>query len=163
MGCGMFLTRHAAILSATFQVAAGFMPSNDAALDPFMTTAQWSRRFSGLRLFLTLGAVGWPGYGRLVDSAIALSARLSAGLVALGWTIANNSPAAVVCALPPAGSPSPRAIVERVLASGRVWCSAASLEGREVVRACITNGTSNDVDVAILLEELETARQSAER
>jgi len=158
MGCGMLLTPHAAILSATFEVTAGFMPSNHAGRDPFMTSAQWSRRFSGLRLFLTLGAVGWAGYGRLVDSAILLSARLADGLAARGWTIANDSRAAVVCAEPPPGSRAPRALVDRVLASGRVWCSAASFEGREVVRACISNGTSTAEDVDALLAELEAAR-----
>lgn len=158
MGCGMFLTPDAAMLSAAFQVTADFMPSNHAEHDPFLTTAQWSRRFSGLRLFLALGVVGWSGYGRLVDSAIALAARLSGGLVARGWTVANNSPVAVVCAQPPAGSRSPRALVDRVCSSGRVWCSAASFEGYEVVRACISNGTSVELDVDILLEELEAAR-----
>jgi glutamate/tyrosine decarboxylase-like PLP-dependent enzyme len=158
MGCGMFLTPHAASLPETFAVTAGFMPSNDGGFDPFMSSAQWSRRFLGLRLFLTLGAVGWSGYGRLVDSAIALSARLRDGLVARGWTVVNESPVAVVCAKPPAGSRSPRALVERVLKSGRVWCSVASFEGRELVRACISNGTSTEEDVDRLLDELEAAR-----
>jgi glutamate/tyrosine decarboxylase-like PLP-dependent enzyme len=158
MGCGMFLTSHATILPETFGVAACFMPSNVAGLDPFMSSAQWSRRFLGLRLFLTLGAVGWSGYGRLVDSAIALAAGLREGLVARGWTIANESAVAVVCAEPPAGSRSPRSIVDCVLKSGRVWCSVASFEGREVVRSCISNGISTARDVDILIEELEAAR-----
>jgi glutamate/tyrosine decarboxylase-like PLP-dependent enzyme len=157
MGCGMFLTPHGAILSRAFEVVAGFMPSNFAEFDPFLTTAQWSRRFSGLRLFLTLGAVGWTGYGDLVDSAILLATRLSEGLIEKGWTIMNASSAAVVCGLPPKGSKPPRALVDRVLESGRAWCSVASFEGQDVIRCCISNGMSTADDVDILLSELAAA------
>ena len=64
MGCGMFITRHAPLLSSAFHVSTGFMPSNVAGLDPYVTTVQWSRRFLGLRLFMSLAAAGWTGYGR---------------------------------------------------------------------------------------------------
>jgi glutamate/tyrosine decarboxylase-like PLP-dependent enzyme len=60
MGCGMFLTNRPTVLSQAFNVMTSFMPSNTPALDPYVTTAQWSRRFLGLRLFLALAATGWP-------------------------------------------------------------------------------------------------------
>ena len=69
MGCGMLLTRHADALSAAFQVSTGYMPSNLAGLDPYVTTMQWSRRFLGLRLFMALAAAGWNGYAQHVERA----------------------------------------------------------------------------------------------
>src|SRR6266550_216254 len=45
MGCGMFITRHPAVLSEAFRVRADFMPSNAQSLDPYLNTLQWSRRF----------------------------------------------------------------------------------------------------------------------
>src|SRR5581483_7472473 len=54
MGCGMFISRDAAVLSEAFQVGGDFMPSNASSLDPYLNTVQWSRRFLGLRLFLSL-------------------------------------------------------------------------------------------------------------
>ena len=42
------------------------------SFDPYVTTAQWSRRFLGLRLFLSLAAAGWQGYGEHVERSIAL-------------------------------------------------------------------------------------------
>src|SRR5256885_4379882 len=54
MGCGMFITRHASVLSSAFQVSVSFMPSNVPGVDPYVTTLQWSRRFFGLCLFLYL-------------------------------------------------------------------------------------------------------------
>ena len=69
MGCGMFITRHPAILSEAFRVGAEFMPSSATSIDPYLNTVQWSRRFLGLRLFLSLGAAGWQGYGAHVERA----------------------------------------------------------------------------------------------
>jgi glutamate/tyrosine decarboxylase-like PLP-dependent enzyme len=91
MGCGMFLTRHAPVLSSAFQVSTSYMPSNLPHLDPYVTSVQWSRRFLGLRLFLSLAAVGWTGYGEHVERAIELIGLLKEKLLAQGWSIANDS------------------------------------------------------------------------
>ena len=126
MGCGMFVTRHPDVLSAAFQVSTGLMPSNVANLDPYVTTAQWSRRFLGLRLFLSLTTGGWGGYGEHVERAVELIAQLQALLVARGWTVVNGSTLAVLCVVPPQGREEIQAIVSRVLASGRAWgCGGA--------------------------------------
>src|SRR5229473_2900478 len=158
MGCGMFFTRDAAALSSAFQVSTGYMPSNVAGVDPYVTSVQWSRRFLGLRLFLSLAAAGWEGYGRHVERAIELAALLEEKLAARGWTIANDSALAVLCIEPPQGAGDARAIVDRVLASGRAWISAASFEGRQVIRACVTHGETTREDVGELVAALEAAR-----
>src|SRR5258708_7641382 len=54
MWCGMYFTRHPELLSATFQVSTSYMPSNVGGVDPYVTSVQWSRRFLGLRLFMSL-------------------------------------------------------------------------------------------------------------
>ncbi len=158
MGCGVFLARRSADLAATFHVRTSFMPPGAASEDPYATSVQWSRRFLGLRLFLSLAAAGWNGHGAQVDQAVALAALLARDLQARGWRVVNASPAAVLCILPPDGSPSPDVIVQRVVAAGRAWVSTASFEGVQVVRACISNGRTTVRDVAELLTELEAAR-----
>jgi glutamate/tyrosine decarboxylase-like PLP-dependent enzyme len=158
MGCGMFLTNDPTALSTAFQVSTGYMPSNVAGVDPYVTSMQWSRRFLGLRLFLSLGAAGWEGYGRHVERAIELAALLEETLVARGWTIANRSALAVLCIEPPQGAGDARTIVDRVLASGRAWISAANFEGRQVIRACVTHGETTREDVGELVEALEAGR-----
>jgi glutamate/tyrosine decarboxylase-like PLP-dependent enzyme len=157
MGCGMFLTSDAGVLSSAFQVSTGYMPSNVAGVDPYVTSVQWSRRFLGLRLFLSLAAAGWEGYGRHVERAIELAALLSEKLVARGWTIANQSALAVLCIEPPPGARDARAIVSRVLASGRAWISIATFEGRQVIRACVTHGETTQDDIVQLVDALQTA------
>ena len=159
MGCGMFLTRHGGALSAAFQVSTGYMPSNIGGRDPYVTTLQWSRRFLGLRLFMSLAAAGWAGYARHVERAVELAALLGEMLAARGWSIANRSSLAVLCVEPPPGSYDVPSIVARVLASGCAWVSVAAFEGRPVVRACVTHGESTPGDVGALVEALETARR----
>jgi aromatic-L-amino-acid decarboxylase len=120
-------------------------------------SAQWSRRFLGLRLFLSLASAGWAGYGAHVERSIALAALLRDRLAEQGWRIVNDPALAVVCAEPPSGSGEVRDVVGRVLASGRAWVSAARFEGREVVRACATNGETMPVDITEVADALQAA------
>jgi aromatic-L-amino-acid decarboxylase len=157
MGCGMFITSDPRILSATFQVSTGFMPSNTASVDPYVTTAQWSRRFLGVRLFLSLAAAGWSGYAQHVERAVELIARLRALLAGRGWQIANDSSLAVLCIEPPPGAADARTIATRVLESGRAWVAVAKYEGRDVIRICLTHGEAKTDDIRELAAALTHA------
>ena len=154
MGCGMFITRHASVLSSAFQVSVSFMPSNVPGVDPYVTTMQWSRRFLGLRLFLSLAAAGWAGYGNHVERSIGLITLLKEKLVARGWRIANDSSLGVLCVEPPPGFGAVRSIVDRVVASGRAWVAAATFEGRETIRICVTHGETGPGDIDELVNTL---------
>jgi len=163
MGCGMFITRDPLILSKTFQVSTGFMPSNTATVDPYVTTAQWSRRFLGVRLFLSLAAAGWDGYAQHVERSAELIANLREMLAAREWRIANDSPLALLCVEPPIGAPDARTVGGRVLASGRAWIAVAKYEGRDVLRICLTHGEATMDDVSELVEALTDACHGARR
>jgi len=158
MGCGMFMTRHATVLSTVFHVSTTFMPSNNVNLDPYVTTAQWSRRFLGLRLFLSLAAAGWVGYGEHVQQSIELMALLKEKLAAQGWTIANDSPLAVLCVEPPPGFGDVRSIATRVITSGRAWIAAAKFEGRDIIRICLTHGEATAQNITELVKALSAGK-----
>ena len=158
MGCGMFMTRHATVLSTVFHVSTTFMPSNYVNLDPYVTTVQWSRRFLGLRLFLSLAAAGWVGYGEHVQRSIELMALLKEKLAAQGWTIANDSPLAVLCVEPPPSFGDVRSIATRVITSGRAWIAAAKLEGRDIIRICLTHGEATAQDITELVKALSAGK-----
>jgi hypothetical protein len=130
------------------------MPSSVAGVDPYLNSMQWSRRFLGLRLFLTLAAAGWEGLGAHVERSIEVVDRIKEGLVGLGWTIANDSSLAVLDAVPPAELGPVRDLVRRVVASGRAWVAPTTFEGRDVVRICATNGETTLEDVNALVAAL---------
>jgi glutamate/tyrosine decarboxylase-like PLP-dependent enzyme len=154
MGCAMFITAKGGLLSQAFHAAAAFMPSSVAGVDPYLNSVQWSRRFLGLRLFLALGAAGWRGLGAHVDRSVAVIERVRGLLVARGWSVANESPLAVLNVIPPAALGDVRSLVARVVASGRAWVAPARFEGREVVRICATNGETTQHDVHELIAAL---------
>lgn len=161
MGCGMFLTARPQALSAAFNVSASFMPSHAHNLDPYITTAQWSRRFLGLRLFLSLGAGGWNAHAAHVEKAVRMAQDLAERAAARGWTVANEPKLAVICLAPPPGSAPVPAIVQRVLKTGAAWVSAAQFEGREVVRCCVTHGETAPSDIEVVVDALDRARHGA--
>jgi glutamate/tyrosine decarboxylase-like PLP-dependent enzyme len=152
MGCAMFITRRGELLSEAFHASTSFMPSSISGVDPYLNTMQWSRRFLGLRLFLALAAAGWEGLGAHVERGVEVIERIKQRLVASGWKIANDSPLAVLDAIPPGHLGEARDLVRRVVASGRAWVAPALFEGRDVVRICATHGETgmDDVDALIV-------------
>jgi aromatic-L-amino-acid decarboxylase len=155
MACGMFLTRHADILPKAFYAMAAFMPPNAGQADPYVTTVQWSRRFLGLRLFVSLAAAGWSGFAEHVERSIRLTELLRTEMIARGWSTANESPLGVLCLHPPPGYPDARSIVRRVVVSNRAWIACATIRGREVVRVCVTNGQTRAADILALADLLQ--------
>jgi aromatic-L-amino-acid decarboxylase len=162
MGAGMFLTRHPGVLLRTFGMGTPYMPqaAGGGAVDPYVRSMQWSRRFIGLKLFLSLAAAGWDGYVEVLRNQLALADRLRRGLSARGWDVVNDTPLPLVCFVDREGA-DPSAIVARVVRSGRAWISLARIgDGRPVIRACITNYRTIDEHVDELIEAAGDARSA---
>ena len=151
MGCGMFITRWRSLLFDTFYVATGYMPSSNRD-DPYTNSVQWSRRFLGLRLFLSLAVAGWSGYAEHVERTIALADELAEKVAMLGgWRVLNGHTGVVCLEPPPHYRQDVRMVVKRIVASGRVWVSVAEFEGCDVIRSCLTSGETTRDDVAELV------------
>lgn len=161
MGAGMFLTSHPAVAADAFRVSASYMPDSEAARDFYLNSAQWSRRFLGLRLFLSLGAAGWDGYADHVEHARSLAGRFAEQMIAHGWTRANASEMAVVCLVPPEGNDAVEAIVRHIQANGKSWVSTAVFEGKPVLRMCVTNGRTTERDIDQLVADLALRSQQS--
>jgi aromatic-L-amino-acid decarboxylase len=154
MGCALFITRRPELLSEAFHASTSFMPSSVAGVDPYLNSVQWSRRFLGLRLFLALASAGWPGLAAHVERAVEVIEHVKQRLAARGWTIVNDSPLAVLDALPPPGFGEVRALVKGVVGSGQAWVAPTTFEGRDVVRICATNGQTSLEDIDALVAAL---------
>jgi glutamate/tyrosine decarboxylase-like PLP-dependent enzyme len=154
MGCAIFMTTRGSALSEAFHVSTSFMPSSVSGIDPYLNSVQWSRRFMGLRLFLALAAAGWEGLGAHVERGIEVISHIKDRLTSKGWTIANDSPLGVLDAIPPAALGEVRALVRRVVGSGRAWVAPTVFESQDVVRICVTNGETSASDVEQLIAAL---------
>ena len=149
MGCGMFFCRHQGSVGEAFRAEAAYMPGKATAPDPYATSVQWSRRFIGLKLFLSLAERGERGYAEMIEHQAEMGDVLRRELIASGWQIVNASPLPVVCFTRDGLN------IEEFLASVRerqiAWISEAQIKGTAIVRACITSfrTTKDDVQWAV--------------
>ena len=158
MGAGILLCKDNDLLGETFRVTASYMPEGLASLNPYTHSMQWSRRFIGLKLFLSLATIGWEGYRYLLRNALTLSARLTALLDENGWSVVNDSPLAVLCFEDTDRALDLEKVVASVVADGRTWISSVKFEGRRVLRACITSHHTEEENLTDLISALEAAR-----
>jgi glutamate/tyrosine decarboxylase-like PLP-dependent enzyme len=104
MGAGTFLTRHPDILSRIFSLSTADMPKESerlAIVDPYVHTLQWSTRFIGLKLILTLATIGWNGYAQVLRRRSEMGdLLLRERLTASGWSVLNRTALPVVCFTP---------------------------------------------------------------
>ncbi|HET9317155.1 MAG TPA: pyridoxal-dependent decarboxylase, partial [Vicinamibacteria bacterium] len=164
MGAGMFFARERRFLEAEFSVRTAYVPETDEGThDAYQQTLQWSRRFIGLKVFLTLAELGASGVAALVDHQAAMADRLRGMLRADGWTIANDTPLPLVCFTRPGLSPDETSeVARRVVEEGRAWISQVRLpEGPRWLRACITHDDVGPDDLGQLLGALGRALSSA--
>jgi len=157
MGAGMFLCRHAEALRVAFRTSTGYMPPDvRGADDPYLSTVQWSRRFTGLKVFLTLARLGREGLVARIEHQAAMGDLLRRELRADGWEIVNRTPLPVLCFRHP--RLSGRDAYERALAdlyrAGNVWISLVHAGGGTAFRACITSYRTGPEHVERLVGEL---------
>ena len=167
MGAGMFLTRHPDVLGQTYRVSTDYMPALvEAAVDPYTTSNQWSRRFTGLKLFLSLLTNGRAGYATQLDQDCAHADLLRRLLARSGWRIVNATPLPVVCVADP-DRPEDIAhherMVEAIVASGGAWVSGTRVRGLPAIRICITSHRTAPRHVERLAALLDAARTGADR
>ena len=105
-------------------------------------------------MFLALCSAGWNGFAEHVERSIRLTNRLADNLVANGWVRVNSSPMGVACFVPPSGNSDVDRYVKAVHDDGRFWVSKAKFEGQTVMRACVTNGRTDENTIDRLSEFL---------
>jgi glutamate/tyrosine decarboxylase-like PLP-dependent enzyme len=165
MGAGMFFCRHRLAVRRAFGVETPYMPDAEGArLDPYASTVQWSRRFIGLKVFMSLAEQGLAGYAGLIEHQTRMGEVLRSMLLERGWTVANETPLPLVCFTHPRierGELPLEDVLGRVQERGDVWISRVRLPGgRETLRACITSYLTAEADLAYLVHVLEeSARQ----
>jgi glutamate/tyrosine decarboxylase-like PLP-dependent enzyme len=164
MGAGMFFCKDREAVSRTFSVTTGYVPDSVACtVDLYKASLLWSRRFIGLKVFMTLAELGSDGIAALIDQQAALGNELRTRLRQRGWWIVNDSPLPLVCFTHPsirAGRVSAGDVVARMLASEGVWLSKVRCRNEDVLRACVTSYRTQTGDVEALVEQAERAVQS---
>jgi len=164
MGAGMFFCRYPDAVRAAFHTDAHFMPGKPSApvVDPYATSAQWSRRFIGLKLFLALAHYGESGYAKMIDHQTEMGNVLRTLLQRTGWRIVNNTPLPLVCFT--RDGLDTGAFLAALYKHQIAWMSEARVAGGPpVLRACITNYRTTERDIHRVVEEMNRLLPEAAR
>jgi glutamate/tyrosine decarboxylase-like PLP-dependent enzyme len=126
----------------------------DAAMtfDPLTHSVQWSRRFIGLKLFMTLAERGEAGYAEMLEHQARTGDLLRERLTASGWRIVNSTPLPVICFT--RDGLGPTALLAEMRDKQIAWMSEASIGGVPVIRACITSYRTTEQDVDFVVNEM---------
>jgi aromatic-L-amino-acid decarboxylase len=155
LGAGMFFCRHLQAVAAAFGAHASYMPgpSGTAAADPYSTSVQWSRRFNGLKLFLSLAERGECGYAQMIEQQTRLGELLRGLLRTSGWRIVNETPLPVVC-FTRDGLDAGR-FLDVLYRHQIAWMSQVRLaEGEPVLRACISSYRTTATEIEDIVREM---------
>ena len=122
-------------------------------------SAQWSRRFIGLKLFLALAQHGESGYAEMIEHQARMGDVLRESLKSAGWRIVNSTPLPLVCFTRDGLDTTEflAALRERQIA----WMSEARLGGVPVVRACITSFRTTEADIEWVVGEMNRLASDA--
>ena len=169
MGGGLYLTRHRNILGETFRITTAYVPPTPQGLDvidPYTHSMQWSRRFIGLKVFLSLAVAGWEGYTAALRHQAAMGDLLRQELEASDWQIINQTNLPVACFVDRRNDVEGRsgafieAVAQEVVSSGEAWISVTRVrDDMPVLRACITSFCATPEDILALVHALDAARQ----
>ncbi|MGI8959243.1 MAG: pyridoxal phosphate-dependent decarboxylase family protein [Bryobacteraceae bacterium] len=162
MGAGMFFCRHPGAVLSAFDSEVAFMPGKTPAiLDPYTSTVQWSRRFIGLKLFLTLAERGESGYAEMIEHQARMGDVLRRSLERAGWRIVNSTPLPLVC-FTRDGLVAAKFLAElykRQIAG----MSEFEREGiGPVLRACVTSCRTTEQDIEGVVGEMSRIPHGAE-
>lgn len=163
MGAGMFFCKHRHSVERAFSVETNYMPSEtNNAIDNYVNSIQWSRRFIGLKVFMALAELGVEGFAKIIEHQSKMGDVLRERLASKGWKIVNDTPLPVVCFTKDQGLDKVdiAKIIEYLYEKGSVWISQTSLNNNIVLRACITNFKTQEDDIDFLIKELEDAENS---
>jgi aromatic-L-amino-acid decarboxylase len=167
MGAGALLCTDREALAETFRVTTSYMPADiPDTVDPYTSSQQWSRRFTGLKFFLSLAVAGRSGYAEQLEHDTELADTLRGQLTGSGWRITNDTPLPVVCfADPAADSLSDNdswqhhtALAQSVVDSGHAWISPVRLGRRAALRACVISFRTRRSDIDDLVRAVDHAR-----
>jgi len=162
MGCGMFFCRHRESVAQAFRSDVTYMPAKSAGsrdtagttFDPLTNSAQWSRRFIGLKLFMALAEQSEAGYAAMLEHQARMGRVLRESLAASGWRIMNSTPFPVVCFT--RDGLVPGVLLAALREQQIAWMSEAQLGGVPVVRACITSFKTTEQDIAWVVSEMNS-------
>ncbi len=160
--CGVVVVAHPAALRAAMGSQASYLVRSETAGDPLERVPELSRRARGVPVWAALRSLGRQGVADLVDRLAANARTLAAGIADIDDARILNDVVftQVCCAF--GDDARTREVTAQVLADGTAWMSGSWWQGRDVLRASVSNW-STDADVVASVEAVRRASASRGR
>lgn len=151
--CSVLLVRHRAALTDAFSHRESYMPHDHDEIHPVDRTLEYSRPLRALKLWLAFTVHGADAIRAAIERNL-LQARMLADLLDAdpAFERLTEPTLSAVCfrVSPRAGADPARhnaALVDAILADGRIFLAGADVDGTPCLRACIVNHRTTDQDV----------------
>jgi glutamate/tyrosine decarboxylase-like PLP-dependent enzyme len=157
--CGVVVSRDHEALRSALGVQAAYLLNREARGlgDPMDKVPEMSRRARGVPVWAALRSLGRRGTVDMIDSRAATAGRLGERLAALPDVEILNDVVYTQLALAFGSDERTRAVSEYVMADDRAWMSGSRWRGRDVLRVSVTNWTTDDRDLDVVVEVLHDA------
>lgn len=162
MGAGMFFCRRPDAVRAAFGGEASYMPpkTDGPVVDPYVVSPQWSRRFTGLKLFLALAHLGESGYVEMIEHQTRMGDLLRESLRQKGWSVVNSTPLPLVCFT--RNGLDTKRFLEALYRRQIAWMSEVRLgEGTPVLRACVTSFRTTEQDIESIVKDISALEHAS--
>jgi aromatic-L-amino-acid decarboxylase len=159
-GCSAFWTRRPEALRAAFSVVPEYLRTTDEVASHSEYGVELGRGFRALKLWTVLRWYGREGLQEVIRRGIRLAELFEAWVRdEPGWELCAPRPFSVVCFRLEGCDEENQALLARINASGKVFLSGATLDGRFVLRLAVGNARTEEEDVRLAWDVLrEEAR-----
>ena len=159
-GCSAFWTRRPEALRAAFSVVPEYLRTTDEVVSHSEYGVELGRGFRALKLWTVLRCYGREGLQEVIRRGIRLAELFEAWVRdEPGWELCAPRPFSVVCFRLGGSDEENHALLARVNASGKVFLSGTTLDGRFVLRLAVGNARTEEEDVRLAWDVLrEEAR-----
>jgi aromatic-L-amino-acid decarboxylase len=147
--CSCLFTRRPDALRGAFSLVPEYLRTNEDDVTNLMDYGPaLGRRFRALKLWAVIRCYGRQGLQALIREHVRLGQLFASWVEAEpGWEICAPHPFSVVCFRREGTDEENKALLGRVNATGEVFLSHTSLNGRYVLRLAIGNARTTEADV----------------
>ncbi|MFN8222785.1 MAG: aminotransferase class V-fold PLP-dependent enzyme [Gaiellales bacterium] len=155
MDCSVLLTRRLAALREAFSMTPEYLRVDEDVVSLSEFSQPLGRRFRALKLWAVIRCFGVDGLRALIREHVRLAALFAEWVEAEpGWEVVAPHPFSLVCFRLEADDAANERLLQRVNASGEIFCSHTKLDGRLVLRLAIGNARTTEADVRLAWEVL---------
>jgi glutamate/tyrosine decarboxylase-like PLP-dependent enzyme len=156
--CGVAVVADPSAVRAAMGMQAAYMVMNpDHVLEPIERTPEWSRRGRAFATWAALRSLGRDGVADLVTGLHRNAVRMAAGLRELPGVVVLNDVVSTQVTAALDTDEATRAVVDHVLADGRVWISGSRWRDRAVLRVSMAGWATDDADVDLAVDVVREA------